>query len=58
MKLTPEQLSKEPQRIAVESGKFDFATQKRVGAPSALARTANGTRTYHADGRPYDSDSD
>ncbi len=58
MKLTPAQLSKEPIRITVEPGRYDFATQQRVGVPTAMARTVNGTRTYRGDGTPYDSDND
>jgi hypothetical protein len=58
MKLTPVQLSKEPMRIEVEPGKYDFATQQRVGVPSALARTMNGTQTYDSHGKPHDRDND
>jgi hypothetical protein len=58
MKLTPVELSKEPLRIEVEAGKYDFATQQRAGVPSALARTMNGTQTHDTHGRPQDRDND
>ena len=58
MKLTPEQLSKEPMRIEVEPGKYDFSAQQRVGVPSMLARTMNGTKTHDTHGRPQDRDND
>lgn len=58
MKLTPVQLSKEPMRIAVGSGRYDFAKQQRMGVPSALTRTMNGTQTHDTHGRPQDRDND
>jgi hypothetical protein len=53
MKITPEELSREPIRVEVACGEYDFSTQKRIGAPSELARK---TQTYNNQGKPVDSD--
>ena len=58
--LTPSSLGEAPVKIKIDSGNYDYESDKRVYADGKdpLQFTYAGTQTFDFSGKPYDSDND